>query len=427
MTEKPISFKNHKYDIKIKQDEYHKSNGLDASFLTLLWSGKDCTEKILNALRRSAMNNIPTYAFSHDLITIDINTSAGFDNDQMTDRLAQLPVIGVDPDLYHLTEKYWYNVKYADIKREKHPAEKQIELYVNVHNNSANIMRVTTNDASVFIDSTQEKVYSDKYPMLLINLNPDERFKCHMKAVLGVGEKNVIWKGARNGYYDDGKDGKNDKKNDKNEFTFTIEANNHITEYNLLIRACKFLIKKITDLKTDLEAQIKEKRIKQSKIYDYRLEREDHTIGELLNYEFQGHDSILGSGLSKPDHLIKAINIRVESMEKSPLNAMIECMDELIKKISHIGHLISELQPNNDSNKYIQNNSNKHVQSTSLSSNIQSKNNNNLLNSTSESSSESESETKSESTQSSSSSDSESTYIPIKKTSKKPLPKKSKK
>jgi DNA-directed RNA polymerase subunit L len=341
MSEDTITFKNNKYDIKIKEKEYHQSNGLDASWLTLVCSGTDFNIKILNSLRRTAINNLPMYAFAPELIAIDINTSVAFDTDYMTARLSQLPVAGIDPNLYFLSEKYWYKVNYADTKREKHQTEQHIEFYVNYHNNSANVVSVTTNDSSVYINSQQIQPYNTEYPILLIKLRPNERFKCYMKASLGVGEKNVIWKGARNSFYDEvNVDG-------KKEFIFTVEANNQCTEYDLLIRACKFLIKKFTDLKNDFQSKIDLKQIPIDKIYNYKLDHEDHTVGEILNYEFQDHKDIISSGLSKPDHLVKAILIKVVSAAnvKSPLNAMLECMDILIKKYSHIGYLISNLKP----------------------------------------------------------------------------------
>jgi DNA-directed RNA polymerase subunit L len=342
MPEDTFTFKNNKYDIKIEEKEYHKSNGLDASWLTLICSGEDFNVKLLNALRRTAVNNIPMYAFSQELVSIDINTSVAFDTDYMTARLSNLPVIGIDPNLYFLPEKYWYKVNYADTKRERHPTEQHVEFYLNYHNNSANIVSVTTNDASVYIGSVQVKPYSKEYPILLIKLKPNERFKCYMKATLGVGEKNVIWKGARNAFYDE------IEVSGKKKYEFTIEANNQCTEYNLLVRACKFLMKKITDVRNDLQTKIDQKQIPIEKSYNYKLEQEDFTVGIILNEEFQDHKDIIFSGLSKPDHLVKAILIKVVSgaNTKSPLNAMIECMDNLIKKYAHIGYLISNMNEN---------------------------------------------------------------------------------
>ena len=336
-----IKFKSQSLSIECNEIEMHESNGLDASWLTLLFSGKDFNIKLANSLRRACSNNIPTFAIPQELITIELNTSVAFNNDYMKLRLAQLPVYGLDPDLYFLAEKYWNKdtVNYADPKREKHPKEKSIEFYINSHNNSSMITNVTTNDIKMFIDGELINPYNKKYPMLLIKLRPNDRFKCHMKAVLGVGERNVIWAGARNVYYDE-------KNTSKNEILFTIEGNGQCHEYDTLLKACKFLIKKYTDLRTDLNKKFKSKEILPKKVIYLKLDKEDYTIAEPLNYELQDHKNIIMSGLSRPDHLVRSIQIKVESDENidSPIPAILECIDAVTNKFMHIGYIISELK-----------------------------------------------------------------------------------
>lgn len=336
--EENIQLKLSKYDIQIAEIENHASNGLDASWLVLKMSGKDFNIKIANSMRRASMNNIPTYAIPQELITIDTNTSAAFNNDNMRLRLSQLPVYGVDSELYFLAEKYWSKdkVNHADPKREKHPKEQNIEFYLNVHNNTAVITPITTNDLKMYIDGQEIKAYNTTYPILLIKLRPNDRFKCHMKACLGVGDRNVIWSASRNGFYDE----------EENNLIFTTEGNGQCHEYEILIRSCKFLMKRFTDLHNNLLSKIDAKEIMHDKTIYFKLDKEDHTLGEPLNYEFQSHKDIIRSGLTKPDHLVKAILIKVESVSniKSPLNAMLECLNILVEKYSHIGKLLSEMK-----------------------------------------------------------------------------------
>lgn len=344
MSEK-IILKEYGYNIKVKEIENHKSNGLDSSFLTLLFSGKDFNIKLANSIRRVSCNSLPMYAFASDLIKIDTNTSIAFDNDYMITRLANLPVIGIEPKPFFLPEKFWHGVKYSDINREKHETEQQLELHVNYHNTTNKVVPVTTNDCNIYIDGDLVTPYNKKYPILLIKLKPNEKFKCTMKAVLGVGKSHASWDGARNAYYDE-VEVDEEIKDDEKKIKLTIEANNQISEYEILVRACKFLIYKISILKDDFEKKIKTKEILDEQIINLKLEQEDHTIGEILNYEFQNHQDIMASGLSKPDHLIRAILIKITATQKNkPLSlSMIESMDILIKKISHIGKLIVDLQ-----------------------------------------------------------------------------------
>lgn len=343
MLEENIQLKLHKYDIKINEVENHASNGLDASWLTLAMSGKDFNIKLANSLRRTSSNNVPSYAIPQELITIDTNTTVAFNNDYMRLRLSQLPVYGIDTDLYFLAEKYWSKdkINYADPKRDKHPKEKNVEFYVNTHNNTAAIISVTTNDLKMYIEGEEISPYNKTYPILLVKLRPGDRFKCHMKACFGVGDRNVVWSAARNAFYDEQEDFKTN-----NSLLFTIEGNGQSHEYDILIRACKFLIKRFTDLKNDLSTKIKEKQILHDKIIYLKLDKEDHTLGEPLNYEFQSHTDIIRSGLTKPDHLVRSILIKVEAKAgvKSPLDAMQECLDVLVDKYSHIGKILTDLK-----------------------------------------------------------------------------------
>jgi DNA-directed RNA polymerase subunit L len=336
-TDEKITFEKHKFDIDISQTELQKSNGLDASWLTLHISGKDFNIKILNSLRRVMNNNIPNYAFSRDLIDINTNTSVPFDNDQMTHRLAHLPVSGIDPDLYYLSEKYWYKVNYADKHRDIYPDEKKVEIYIDSVNDTDEIINVTTEDMRMCIDDEEIQPYNKKYPMLLIKLRPTEKFKCYMKAVLGIGDRDAIWKGIGNAFYDELENG---------DFTFTVESISQFSEYDSLMRGCKFLIKKLSMIKNDVLQKSNTDNISNEKIIFFKLDNENHTIGEILNYEFQNHKDFDFSGLIKPDHFINSmiIKIMVAKGIKSPVKGISESIDILINKYSHIGYLLQKLQ-----------------------------------------------------------------------------------
>ena len=339
MTEEDIIFKKQDFDISIEETEVHKSDGLDAHWLSLVFRGADLNIKMVNALRRVSMTNIPSYAIPPELIKIETNTTTAFNNDYMRERISQLPVMGVDPEIYFLHEKHWHNVNYVDPKRDKHEKEGVVEYFINAHNNTANTISVTTNDLIMNVDGKQISPYSEKYPILIIKLRPNDRFKCHMKAAFGVGDRHVIWTAARNTYYDEILD-KNEASTGA--YKFTIEGNDQANEYELLIRSCKYLIKKVTDLKKNIKQKMTSKEIIPTKKINFKLEREDHTLGELINYEFQDHDDIIRSGVSKPDHLVKAMLIKAASAGKveSPLEAMMECLTIVANKFNHIGKLL---------------------------------------------------------------------------------------
>ena len=88
-----------------------------------------------------------------------------------------------------------------------------------------------------------------------------------------------------------------------------------IQEPNISLRLeeIKRIVGKYADLKKYLEAQITSKQILPEKIIFFKLDNEDYTITEPLNYEFQSHDDIISSGLSQPDKLIRSMLLKIES------------------------------------------------------------------------------------------------------------------
>jgi DNA-directed RNA polymerase subunit L len=345
-----ISFKKHNFDMRVEEVEYVKyvkSEALGASWLTLKFSGKDFSVKMANSIRRAAANRIPTYATPLELINIETNTTVAFNNDYMRLQLSTVPIIGIDPDLYYLDEKYWYKVNFADTAREKHKNEQSNEFYVQATNETSNITAITTNDMIIHINGDQQKLYSEQYPILLIKARPKDSFKCHMKSVLGIGDMHAIWKAARSGYYDE-----IETTNGK-EYLLTLEGNWQFTEYDLYIRTCKYLIHKLQKIKEDIQQKMESKEIIPEQIIYFVIPNEDHTIGEILNYEFQNHGDILGSGLTKPDHLIKSIMFKVQSVAdfEHPIDAMLECIDICINKFSHVGKLIEDISKNQEESK----------------------------------------------------------------------------
>lgn len=331
-----------KVDIFYKEDAYnppkdHKPTGS----LKFELSGEDLSVRVVNALRRVSMDNIPVYAYHPSLISIKENTTVAFNNDYMKLRLSTLPILGVDAEISFLNEKYWKNINYNDPKREKPIGEKNIEFHVNVHNNSDTIINVTTNDAKIYVDGELIEPYNKKYPYLLIKLRPNDTFKCDMKAVIGIGYEptnGAIWSCARNSYYDF--DDKISEK--KRKYTFTVCSAGQLDEFTIMKRSCEYILKKLADLEKELKRKITSGEIGDKKITVLVLDGEDHTMGELLNDEFQENSDIIYSGVKKPDHLITSMEITAEGKDGSPMKAILSSIEKLKIKFNHLETLFTE-------------------------------------------------------------------------------------
>jgi len=313
--------------ITIKEIEYIPFNGKISSQLKLELSGINSITA--NTLRRIIQDDLPIYAFPPELIKIEQNTST-FNNDQMKDHLSQLPILDQDCGISYLDPIYWKEVDYKNIDREKHKNEQTIDLYVNVHNVSSEIMNVTIDNAKIFVDGEQVdmwKKYTEK--PLLIQLKPDATFKCHMRSALGTAERNAIWASGLAFPYENEKEKK---------ILFTLESFGQIDEYTLLVKACEYINHKLAEFKKQLEKNVTEGKIPNKKIIFIELEDEDFTLGNIVNDLLQDHPNIIFSGVAKPDHLIKAIRIKVECDDKfpSPIKPLYEVIDNLIERFNTI-------------------------------------------------------------------------------------------
>lgn len=320
------------YDISIDKVYYNKKNGHKSSELCVKFKGKDCNIKIVSALRRVCSNNIPTHAFNIANIDIQENTCVAFNNDYMKLRLSQLPIFNLKSDLSFIDSKYWKNINFADTTREKHPSEKNIKIYINSHNNSNEIKPITTKDIKVYIDDEQIEMYDPITPILIVLLRPNDTFKCVMTASLSIGDMHTTYCACSNTWftYED------EEKDNIFKGELYLKSRGEQTEFAILNHACDYLLKKFTDIKTETEKKVKQKIIEtDSNTLIYILDEEDHTIGEILNYELQ--DLAVFSGLSKPDHNIKSITFKIISEgNKKPADLIAEACDILINKLNII-------------------------------------------------------------------------------------------
>lgn len=333
-------------DIKIKEINYTKKKDLINSRLELDFSGKDINNVVLNTIRRVIIDNIPTYAIPRDKIIIEANTSV-LNNDQLQVRLENLPIFGISSELFYLHQKYWKDINFTDKEREKHPDEKLVQLYVNVHNNTPNNLNVTTNDIQFLVDGDiVNSGYNPSYPIVLVQLRPNETIKCNMTAVLGTSEikaGGAKWSATSSTAFDEIND--MDDDNGAHHFTFFMESLGQLSEYNILIKACKFINKKMDDIKTEYERQIKSKELLPSSQMQLEIQDEDYTIGQILTSLLQEHDNIIFAGGGRPDHQIKLFRIKAKTKDNKDnvIDAFFDCIDKTKNIVEHLEDEFSKL------------------------------------------------------------------------------------
>lgn len=326
-----------KYDINIKEIKKQTFDKLESSQLVLEFRGKDVNYSLLNTLRRLSLEYVPSYSFCNQSIIIEKNTSI-FNNDYMRLRLSQFAWPKVDVNVYYLENEYWEHTDYSDLDRKKHPEDKKIlEVYCNVKNNTSEIMNVTTNELQYYNDGERVNVMDKEYPHLIIKLKPDQEFAFKATAVLGVGLRNAIWGAARNCWYNE----LHEDDDYPHDFNFFIESSGQQDEYEILKKCCKILKKKIDIIKKKTMEEFGNQ-LKTNKLL-LSLIDEDHTIGNIINLFLQDNDKVLFSGLSRPDLLVRAIEIKFETVDDNLLQVLYQVFDDINNMFDQIHEKLSKL------------------------------------------------------------------------------------
>jgi DNA-directed RNA polymerase subunit L len=327
---KDITYKSSKIDINVKELKYIKAHKFISSKLVLDIDGKDMDFVISNTLRRIAYDDVPTYAFVH--VNIGHNNSK-LNNDYMKIRLKQLPIYDISNEFDFVNPKYYQNVDYSAIDLERPEGEQKIEFILTYHNNSNELINVTTNEGVYLIDG-QKTPYPNRNPeepILIIQLHPNETFKCHLKAYIGIGEANNIWSGCVIAHHEY-------EPSDRQKVKFTIESTGQISEYDLLIKCCKVALFKFNCIKSEIIDKINTKEISEGTTIYIQLANEDHTVGNLITHFLQEHNDIIFAGYSKPDQLIKSIFLKIacKNTLSSPINALFDVIDHITNVFSHL-------------------------------------------------------------------------------------------
>lgn len=316
-----------KLDINIKKIGYQKAEGFKSSQLILEFSGKDTNTVITNTLRRVSFDDIPMYAFAY--INIEHNNSV-YNNDMMRIRIRQLPIYDIKNSLYYLHPRYWDGVDYNDKDRDKHEKEMSIEGVINVYNNTNENMNVTTNNMYYYVEGFQIPYpnRNKNEPILIVQLRPNETFKCQIKGCLGVGERDNIWAAAAQSYHDElpGK------------ILYTTESCGQMNEFDILIKSCLYIRLKLKGIAAEIKNRIDEKEILPAQTIFFEIVNEDHTICNVINNALQDHKQILFSGVSKPDHLVKLMKFKI-----STIDPKISPMQPLFETIEYLDDVFSEL------------------------------------------------------------------------------------
>ncbi len=365
------------------------------NYLVLAIQGSGINHVIVNTLRRTIMELVPTYAFDKSDIEIRKNTSI-YNNDYMRLRLSHFPVIGIEnPDTnidrsaeleYEANistfEKKIEDLSILEEKEKKIREEKasNLVMFVNVKNsgeNAANIMNVTTDDPMVKFYYNGKIINSPyKQKLLIIKLKPGEEFNCTATSTINIGLKGANFMPNSVCTFAE-LDSESDTTTDKKIYHLNLESLKQMTEKDMVLRACAIIDKKLENFLNVITSKIRE--YKSERIVDtynvdnikksdsdsesdtedtinavirnadivvgqndileqhrvkgvVKIENESHTFGNLLSRMLQDHPHIMFAGY-KIDHLlIKELTIGYKTDDTD----IIDIFTEIITKARSI-------------------------------------------------------------------------------------------
>lgn len=276
--------------IDIKTLNYNKSKGLTYSNLTYLFNFKNNPNglTILNSIRRTIISKVPTLAFEPSIMQFFKNTSVK-NNDQLKERLSQLPILNYDTGLYYMQPIEDY-LKYIETK--EYLETKTVSLYINSKNLSKDILNITTKDIKYQINNkTIDNPYNSEYPIILLKLKENQEINCKLIGVIGTGQQSNIWSPVSKCFitYD----------KDESELKLSINSHGQLNEFIILDKAIDNIIYclnlNVNKIKTYISNYDKMDKIE--------ITLDDMTIGKLINDQLQQDKRIKYAGVYQPSYL----------------------------------------------------------------------------------------------------------------------------
>jgi DNA-directed RNA polymerase subunit L len=312
-------------DIKFKILKEQKStNNFNDNQLNIEVSGKDCNNVIVNTLRRLVMSSVPIYAFHHDDMIFDINTSI-FNNDMLKDRFRNIPIYNIDNE-----ENTLDNIEsFETTKNRIIDKANNLIMFINFKNTKESVVNVTTNDA-IFYYKGKQITSPYKKPLLLVKLRKGQELKCTCISSLNIGIHDAIYNGSMAYHYYD------DKK--PNIFELEIFSNRQLEEVELLIRACQILINKCNRLeKLIIENLEKEENIEVLNKGLLKIQNENATFGSIFSYYLQEQKNIEYAGYNIPFLYLNEILIRYRTDGK-------DIKDIIKKTFIHVKNIFEHIK-----------------------------------------------------------------------------------
>jgi DNA-directed RNA polymerase subunit L len=215
-------------------------------------------------------------------------------------------------------------LQFLDLYNGKTTEENHLSMYINYKNKTGKLAMVTTDMAKFYLDGTEIKSPYKK-PLLLLKLNNDEEFECTCQTQLGVNleeqyESPAIYDPVAGCAYE---------QIEENKFILNFETNQQFSEKEALRRAISCLLMRLEFINNLVKEKVNPESEKEGIL---NIPNEDMTLGGILGYILQMHESVTFAGDHQPIISMRTLQIRYKC-KKSIVDIFDECITILSKSL----------------------------------------------------------------------------------------------
>lgn len=313
-----------KSNINISINSHLNDSTFTPNHLNLNFKGKAVNHVILNVLRRTLLEDIPSYGFNVDNINITKNGSV-YNNDYMRNRIENLPLIGIDfplnLDEYNELRNYTRgsiksvnNIESNDSEEaEEEPsdsAESEVTIYCNIKNKNDLIKDVTSEDIEFYRKDKKIKSFYE-HPILLIKLKKNEEFEFSAKSDKGIAMNHSRYSVVGMCCYEMIQD---------DNYILKFEPRGQLEIRDILDRACEIINFRLNFILNKI-LKVKFSNDNHGKII---LNNEDHTYGSIIARGLQNHKNIEFAGYKMDHLLIRDVTIEYVTNGGKTINEIIK-------------------------------------------------------------------------------------------------------
>lgn len=235
---------------------------------------------IVNTLRRVIMQYIPIFGFDYKTIKINYNTSV-FNNDYMRLRISQFPIINFKNDINTL------DMFFDLINKKELENLPELVMTGSFTNKLTDNLTITSDDCKYYFNNKECKtIYPEPIP--IIKLKPGEKFSFSVKSNLFLALHNDIYSPVSACAYE---------QLNATSYNFMLEGLGQLSERELIKRACQIVKIKLEKIDEYINNEHED-------VTSLVLQKDNHTMGNLISYYLQQHKNIVNAGFLK-DHLLK--------------------------------------------------------------------------------------------------------------------------